>query len=130
MARVKHWAHAATLDATALCVAGRDSRTPWLARAMVLAVVAFALSPIDLIPDFIPVLGHSDDLVIIPMGILLIVRLNPGELMSVFRASASIRERAAVAGLIAARSHHARDKARDCQGAHALSCQSVITGLG
>ena len=91
MERMKHWARAVKRDAVALYIASRDPRTPWLTKAVALAVAAYAMSPIDLIPDFIPVLGHLDDLVIVPLGILLVVRLIPGELISEFRASASGR---------------------------------------
>ena len=65
----------------ALVVAYRDPRTPWYARACAALVLAYALSPIDLIPDFIPVLGHVDDLILIPLGIALTVRLIPAEVM-------------------------------------------------
>ena len=64
---------------------------PWYAKAIAAAVVAYALSPIDLIPDFIPVLGYLDDLVIVPAGILLTVRLIPADLLSEFRAQAEKR---------------------------------------
>ena len=65
----------------ALVLAYRDPRTPWYARACAALVLAYALSPIDLIPDFIPVLGHLDDLVLIPLGIALTVRLIPAQVM-------------------------------------------------
>ncbi len=65
----------------ALYLAARDPRTPWVARGLVLLVVAYALSPIDLIPDFIPVLGYLDDLLIVPAGIALALRLIPHEVM-------------------------------------------------
>jgi len=61
---------------------------PWYAKAAAMAVAAYALSPIDLIPDFIPILGYLDDLFIVPLGILLAVRLVPGNLMTEFRAAA------------------------------------------
>ena len=77
----------------ALWIAARDRRTPVLAKLVAGAVAAYALSPIDLIPDFIPVLGYLDDLVIVPLGILLAVRLIPPSLMQEFRAQASARER-------------------------------------
>ena len=69
--------------------AARDPRTPWYARALIFLVVAYALSPIDLIPDFIPVLGYLDDLVIVPGGIWLAVRLIPPEVLQDARATAA-----------------------------------------
>ena len=77
----------------ALYFAGRDPRTPWHAKAVAFAVAAYALSPIDLIPDFIPILGYLDDLVIVPLGILLAVYLIPADLMAEFRHTASERSR-------------------------------------
>ena len=65
------------LEAYALYLATKDPRTPWYAKAVVLGVVGYALSPIDLIPDFIPILGYLDDLIIIPLGISLAIRLIP-----------------------------------------------------
>lgn len=72
-------AWARTLKAQTLTVyfAARDPRMPWVARAVALAVAAYALSPIDLIPDFIPVLGLLDDLLIVPLGLALVIRLTP-----------------------------------------------------
>ena len=64
-------------------------RQPWYAKATAACVAAYALSPIDLIPDFIPVLGYVDDLIIVPLGIMLAVRLVPAELMAEHRAAAS-----------------------------------------
>jgi uncharacterized membrane protein YkvA (DUF1232 family) len=64
-----------------LYYASRDERTPWYAKALTVLVVAYALSPIDLIPDFIPVLGYLDDLIIVPGGIALVLRLIPQEVM-------------------------------------------------
>ena len=64
--------------------AARDPRTPWLARVLALLVAAYALSPIDLIPDFIPVLGYLDDLVIVPLGLLLVLRVVPDEVKESF----------------------------------------------
>ncbi|AMW99266.1 YkvA family protein [Rummeliibacillus stabekisii] len=55
----------------------KDPRTPWYAKAVAICVVAYAFSPIDLIPDFIPILGYLDDLVIVPLGILLALKLIP-----------------------------------------------------
>ena len=62
----------------ALWIAGRDPRTPWYAKLLAASIAAYALSPIDLIPDFIPVLGYLDDLIIVPLGIALAIRLMPG----------------------------------------------------
>lgn len=70
----------------------RDPRTPWFTRVLALAVAAYALSPIDLIPDFIPILGYLDDLVIVPLGLMLVLRLTPGEALAAARIKA---ERAA-----------------------------------
>jgi uncharacterized membrane protein YkvA (DUF1232 family) len=79
-AEIKH-------DVRALYLAARDPRVPWYAKAVAVAVAAYAISPIDLIPDFIPILGYLDDLVIVPLGIVLAVKLVPAELMSEFRAA-------------------------------------------
>ena len=73
----------------ALLIAYRDPRTPWTAKAWALVVVAYALSPIDLIPDFIPVLGYLDDLILLPLGIALAVRLIPPEVMDEARQTAT-----------------------------------------
>jgi uncharacterized membrane protein YkvA (DUF1232 family) len=76
------------IDAHAAWLAARDSRCPWLARAVGLLVAAYALSPIDLIPDFIPVLGLLDDAILIPAGLWLFVRLLPPGLFEEHRAIA------------------------------------------
>jgi uncharacterized membrane protein YkvA (DUF1232 family) len=83
--RAKQWARLIKRDVIALWIAARDPRVPWYAKALAMAVAAYALSPIDLIPDFIPVLGYLDDLVIVPLGILLVVALIPTTLMAEFR---------------------------------------------
>lgn len=85
----KRWARLLKRDAVALYLAARSSRTPWFARLMATCVAAYALSPIDLIPDFIPVLGYLDDLLIVPAGIWLVIRLMPPELMAEFRDEAT-----------------------------------------
>jgi uncharacterized membrane protein YkvA (DUF1232 family) len=72
-----------------LCLAARDPRVPWYAKATAACVAAYALSPIDLIPDFIPILGYVDDLLILPLGIMLAVKLIPAELMAEHRTAAS-----------------------------------------
>ena len=88
--RIKQWARTIKRDVIALWIAARDPRVPWYAKALAAAIAAYALSPIDLIPDFIPVLGYLDDLVIVPVGILLVVRLIPAPLMAEFRAQAAV----------------------------------------
>ena len=68
-------------EAFALAIAARDPRVPWTARVVIALVLAHTFSPIDLIPDFIPVLGQLDDLLITPLGIALALRLTPPEVM-------------------------------------------------
>jgi uncharacterized membrane protein YkvA (DUF1232 family) len=92
LAQAKQWARALKRDVVALWVAARDPRTPWYAKATAGAVAAYALSPIDLIPDFIPVLGYLDDLVIVPLGIALAISLIPSNLMAEYRSEAARRE--------------------------------------
>jgi uncharacterized membrane protein YkvA (DUF1232 family) len=92
LARVKDWARAIKRDVVALWLAARDPRVPWYAKAAAAVVAAYALSPVDLIPDFIPVLGYLDDLLIVPLGILLVVKLIPAPLMAEFRERAHQRE--------------------------------------
>jgi uncharacterized membrane protein YkvA (DUF1232 family) len=87
--RLKQWARAIRRDAHALYLAARDPRVPWYAKALALAVAAYALSPIDLIPDFIPVLGYLDDLIIVPLGIAAVIRLVPPDVMAEHRALAA-----------------------------------------
>ena len=87
--RAKQWARGLKRDVLALWIAARDSRTPWYAKLAAGAVAAYALSPIDLIPDFIPILGYLDDLIIVPLGILLVIRLIPEPLMAEYRAMAA-----------------------------------------
>jgi uncharacterized membrane protein YkvA (DUF1232 family) len=76
-------------DVVAIALAVRDPRVPWYARAVGVCVVAYALSPIDLIPDFVPVLGLLDDLVLVPLGLLLMVRLIPADILAKHRAAAT-----------------------------------------
>ena len=86
--RIRLWAAALRRDVAALILAVRDPRTPLTARIIAALVVAYALSPIDLIPDFVPVLGYLDDLIIVPVGLALALRLVPAALMAEYRASA------------------------------------------
>jgi len=85
----KDRARALRQDVVAVALALRDPRVPWYAKAVGACVVAYALSPIDLIPDFIPVLGYVDDLVLVPLGIVLTLRLIPPEILAEHRAAAA-----------------------------------------
>lgn len=85
---LKQQAQRLKLETYALYLAARDPGTPWLARLLVAAIVAYALSPIDLIPDFIPLLGYLDDLILLPLAMLLAIRMIPADVM------AECRERA------------------------------------
>jgi uncharacterized membrane protein YkvA (DUF1232 family) len=89
--RTKRWARTIKRDVVALWLAASDPRVPWYAKAFCAVVAAYALSPIDLIPDFIPVFGYLDDLVLVPLGILLAVRMIPLDVMSGLRAEADQR---------------------------------------
>jgi len=84
--KLKARARALKNEALAVYLAAKDPRTPWYARALVFFVVAHTFSPIDLIPDFIPVLGYLDDLIITPGGLWLAVRLIPAEVLEEARA--------------------------------------------
>ena len=86
--RLKARARGLKQDTLALYFAARDPRTPWYAKLLVAGVVAYAFSPIDLIPDFIPVVGYLDDLLIVPAGLALAMRLVPPEVMADSRAQA------------------------------------------
>jgi uncharacterized membrane protein YkvA (DUF1232 family) len=84
----KKQARALKIQTLALYYAYRDPRTPWYARIFTGFIVAYALSPIDLIPDFIPVLGYLDDLLIVPLGVLLALKMIPAQVMAECRAKA------------------------------------------
>jgi uncharacterized membrane protein YkvA (DUF1232 family) len=86
--RWRAWARRIKIDTYALYLACRDPRTPWHVRLLAAGIVAYAFSPIDLIPDFVPVLGYLDDLLIVPLGIALAIRLLPDAVL------ADCRERA------------------------------------
>lgn len=75
-------------DTYALFLAARDSRVPWYTKALALAVVGYALSPLDLIPDFVPIIGYLDDLILVPLGIALVLRLTPSGVLEECRAQA------------------------------------------
>ena len=87
---MRRWAKTIKRDAHTLWIAARDPRTPKAVKLLALLIAAYALSPIDLIPDFIPVIGYLDDLVIVPLGILLVVKLMPPGLIQEYREAAAV----------------------------------------
>ncbi|MGX7894750.1 YkvA family protein [Tsuneonella sp. HG222] len=100
--RLRDWARAIKRDVVALWLAAGDPRTPLAAKIVAATTAAYALSPIDLIPDFIPVLGYLDDLLIVPAGVWLAVRLMPVQLMAELRVEAEARDRPrSMAGAVA-----------------------------
>ncbi len=86
--RLRLWARLVLRDGLALYIAARNPRTPWFAKLLALLVAAYALSPIDLIPDAIPVLGFLDELILLPIAIALIARLIPADIMAESRVAA------------------------------------------
>jgi uncharacterized membrane protein YkvA (DUF1232 family) len=91
MSLIKQWRQRAgqlKVETYAIYLAYRDPRTPWYAKLLVAGVIAYAVSPIDLIPDFIPVLGVLDDLIIVPLGIALSLKMIPQEVMTECREKA------------------------------------------
>ena len=88
MQRLKNWAATLKREVIALWFLCRDPRTPWHVRVLTMLIVAYALSPIDLIPDFIPVLGYLDELILLPVGIYLVLKLAPAEALADARARA------------------------------------------
>jgi uncharacterized membrane protein YkvA (DUF1232 family) len=80
--RIRNWARRIKRDSVSLWFALRDARTPWAVKALCMFVVGYALSPIDLIPDFIPVLGYVDDVLLLPALIWLAVRLLPSPVLA------------------------------------------------
>ena len=101
-ARLKEWARAIRQDVLALYIAARDPRVPWYVKAAAMAIAAYALSPIDLIPDFIPVLGYLDEVIILPMALALVIRMIPAPLMAEFREAARKRSERPVSRMAAA----------------------------
>lgn len=86
--RIADLGHRLAVEAHAAWLAARDNRVPWHARLLAVAVAAYALSPIDLIPDFIPVLGWLDDLILVPLGLWTVRRLIPDPLWAELHAAA------------------------------------------
>lgn len=97
LARVRGWARRLAKEVAALYLAAGDPRVPWYARALAVVVVAYALSPLDLIPDPIPVLGYLDDLLLVPAGVALFIRLVPDDVWAECRERAT-REDPTVSG--------------------------------
>ena len=100
--RLKDWARAIKRDVVALYIAGRDPWVPWSVKAVAVAIAAYALSPIDLIPDFIPVLGYLDELILLPIAIALVIRMIPDPLIAEFREEAQRRSERPVSRVAAA----------------------------
>ena len=101
--RLTTWARLVKRDVLALWLARHDPRVPLHAKVLALIVAGYALSPIDLIPDFIPVLGYVDDAVIVPIGVLLVVKMIPDHVMAEHRAAAtelSDKPRSTVAAVV------------------------------
>jgi uncharacterized membrane protein YkvA (DUF1232 family) len=91
--RLEDWrqqARALKVEAHAVFLASKDPRVPWYAKALAACVLAYLFSPIDLIPDFIPVIGHLDDLILVPAGLLLVIRLIPADVMAEHREAARV----------------------------------------
>lgn len=88
---IKTWKQRAThlkTETYAIYLAYKDSRVPWYAKIFIAVIVAYTFSPIDLIPDFIPILGYLDDLIIVPLGIALAIRMIPKDVMAECRDAA------------------------------------------
>ena len=85
---MRNWAQLIRRDAVALYFAARDPRVPWLAKLLAIMIAAYALSPIDLMPDFIPVLGLLDEVILLPLAMAGITRLIPSAIMDEHRARA------------------------------------------
>jgi uncharacterized membrane protein YkvA (DUF1232 family) len=97
----KSWklkAKALKQEVYALSLAAKDSRVPWYAKVFAVLIMGYVLSPIDLIPDFIPVIGYVDDFILVPMGIILLIKMIPKEVLE------ECREKA--------KAHHGRMKGR------------------
>jgi uncharacterized membrane protein YkvA (DUF1232 family) len=88
--RWRQWAKDLKTESYAIYLASRHLRTPWYAKVLAVCVVAYALSPIDLIPDFIPVLGYLDDLILVPLGISMVIRMTPPEVLAECREKAQL----------------------------------------
>jgi uncharacterized membrane protein YkvA (DUF1232 family) len=88
--KLETWARSIKRDAHAVYLAARDPRVPWYVKALALCVAGYALSPVDLIPDFIPIVGFLDDAILVPLGILAVIKLVPPDIMAEHRAAAAL----------------------------------------
>ena len=88
LTKLKQRARNLKSETFALYLAARHPRTPWYAKLLAAGIVAYAFSPIDLIPDFIPILGYLDDLILIPLGIALVIKLVPAAVLAECRVRA------------------------------------------
>jgi len=87
--KIKSWAKSLKKDILVVWLIAKDKRTPILVKILAIIIAAYALSPIDLIPDFIPVLGYLDDIIIVPLGLLLVIKLTPQQIIEDCRIQAS-----------------------------------------
>jgi uncharacterized membrane protein YkvA (DUF1232 family) len=90
--KIKQRGRELKIQIIALSLAYRDPRTPWYAKAWAILVLAYAISPIDLIPDFLPVIGYLDDLLILPLGVVIAVKLVPPQVWEEARAKARLED--------------------------------------
>jgi uncharacterized membrane protein YkvA (DUF1232 family) len=88
LARLKRWSRNVRRDAYAVGLLARDPRVPWYTKTLAIVVAGYALSPLDVIPDFIPVVGFIDDVILVPLGILAVIKLVPAEILNEHRALA------------------------------------------
>lgn len=91
--RLKDWARIVTRDVHAVYLASRDPRVPWYAKALAVFIAGYALSPIDLIPDFIPVIGYLDEVILLPLALMLVIRMIPPAILAEHRELAAAQER-------------------------------------
>ncbi|GJL64394.1 MAG: membrane protein [Nitrospirales bacterium] len=88
ISKLRKWAKVVKRDIHAVYLASHDPRVPWYAKLLAVLVVAYALSPVDLTPDFISIIGYLDDLVLLPLSLLLVIRLLPPGIMAEHRSIA------------------------------------------
>ncbi|MHC0038251.1 YkvA family protein [Pseudoneobacillus sp. C159] len=81
MGKIKAWAKNLKRQIFILYLASKDTRVPWYAKVFIICVVAYAFSPIDLVPDFIPILGYLDDIILVPLGIFLALKMIPKQVI-------------------------------------------------